>query len=518
MTACWSKPTGKKSRNSPSMTPDFEHFLTHFSAGRTQLLWKTIPSDLETPVSAYLKLCGTAPYSFLLESVEGGNVLGRYSVIGFSPDLIWKCTQGKTEIKCGAGPWTAQDIPALDSLRAHVKACQIDETPSSLPPMAVSGLFGYLGYDMIRLIEDLPDNNPDTLGIPDSLLIRPTLLAIFDNVKQDLTLVSPVYIHKNNTMLEAKAVYDSVQNLLFSTVEKLHHPVALRHLTHRSALSLPLTVTSNMTREAYHSAVKKAVSYIFEGEIFQVVPSQRFSTPFDIPAFELYRSLRSLNPSPFMFYLDFESFQLVGASPEILVRVRDNQITVRPIAGTRKRGETLAQDNALAEELLDDPKERAEHLMLLDLGRNDVGRVAEFGSVKVTGSFMIERYSHVMHIVSNVVGTLKKSLDIIDALFAGFPAGTVSGAPKVRAMEIIDELEVTKRGFYAGGVGYLSGNGTLDTCIALRTALVKDGTLYAQAGGGVVADSDPENEYQETVNKAQAIFRAAELALLKTRK
>ena len=275
-----------------------------------------------------------------------------------------------------------------------------------------------------------------------------------------------------------------------------------------------LKVSSNMTKPAFIKAVKKAIDYIYQGEIFQVVLSQRFSAPFPLPPFELYRSLRRLNPSPFMFFLNFGKFSLVGSSPEILVRVRDETVTIRPIAGTRPRGKTPAEDRALSEDLLADPKERAEHLMLLDLGRNDIGRIAEFGSVKVTDSFTVEKYSHVMHIVSNVEGKLNKKLDIVDALFAGFPAGTVSGAPKVRAMQIIDELESGRRGYYGGGVGYFSGNGALDTCIALRTALIKDGKLYVQAGAGIVADSKPDMEYQETVNKAQAIIRAAEMALV----
>ena len=490
---------------------EFEH---HFTAGRSQLLTHELPGDLETPVGTYLKLCMDAPYSFLLESVEGGNVLGRYSIIGMAPDLLWSCKKGSIEIKNANGAPIKDDAPdALASLRAQVQACHIDEIPDGLPPMAASGLFGYIGYDMIRLIEDIPDNNPDDLQIPDSVLMRPSILVIFDNVKQIIILVTPVYEHANNTDKDARTIYKQAAKRLNQTIEQIFTYVDRNRLKSRSNIETPLDVQSNMTREEYHDAVRKAVNYTFEGDIFQVVPSQRFSTDFDLPSFELYRSLRRVNPSPFMFHVALGDFQLVGASPEILVRVRDNEITIRPIAGTRKRGKDTTEDKALAEELLADTKERSEHLMLLDLGRNDVGRVAEFGSVKVTDSFFVELYSHVMHIVSNVTGKLRKDLDIVDAMFAGFPAGTVSGAPKVRAMEIIDELEVSRRGFYAGGVGYLSGNGMLDTCIALRTALVKDGKLYVQAGGGVVADSDPEFEYQETVNKSRAIIHAAELAL-----
>jgi anthranilate synthase component 1 len=421
--------------SAPPVFPDQEQFLAHHRAGRTQLLWMEIPGDLETPVSVSLKLFAHKPYSFLLESVEGGNVLGRYSIIGTQPDLLWKCYNGKVETKTGEGDWTAEKADALASLKAHVKACHIDAIPPGLPPMAVSGLFGYLGYDMIRLIEKIPHNNPDDLQIPDSVLMRPTILVIFDNVKQVITFVAPVYEHAKNSKTDAKSIYQNAADRLLRSYDKLHTSIELPLINHRSQIQTPVTVQSNMTREQYHNAVKKAVAYTFEGEIFQVVPSQRFSIDYDLPAFDLYRSLRRLNPSPFMFYVALEDFHLVGASPEILVRVRDEEITIRPIAGTRKRGANPAEDKALGDDLLADQKERAEHLMLLDLGRNDVGRVSEYGSVKVTDSFIIERYSHVMHIVSNVIGKLRKDYDIVDALFAGFPAGTVSGAPKVRAME-----------------------------------------------------------------------------------
>lgn len=498
--------------------PEFTEFEKAFNAGETQLAWHQFAGDLETPVGTYLKLCMDAPYSFLLESVEGGNVLGRYSIIGMDPDLIWRCKQGEFTVTDGSGNALQDESKeALSSMRKHLASCKIGNVPEDLPPMAVSGLYGYIGYDMIRLVEDIPDNNPDDLKIPDSVLMRPTLLVIFDNVKQVITLITPVYDTAKTPGQTAKSAYEAANTRLQNALDKIFTYVDRERLNKASAIKTPLDVQSNMTRGQYHDAVKKAVNYTFEGDIFQVVPSQRFSCEFDLPSYELYRALRNVNPSPFMFHVALGDFQLVGASPEILVRVRDNEVTIRPIAGTRKRGETREEDDALAEELLADVKERAEHLMLLDLGRNDVGRVSEFGTVKVTDSFIIERYSHVMHIVSNVTGQLKKDLDILDALFAGFPAGTVSGAPKVRAMEIIDELEVSRRGFYAGAVGYLSGNGTLDTCIALRTALLKNGKLYVQAGGGVVADSDPEFEFQETVNKARGVLRAAEQALEKNR-
>ena len=488
--------------------PDLKQFKAAFESGHTQLVYTQIAGDLETPVGTYLKLCMDAPYSFLLESVEGGTVLGRYSIIGYDPDRLWSCSKGRVEID-----GQTQDNNALESLRAEMNACHIDNVPEDLPPMAVSGLFGYLGYDMIRLIEDIPDSNPDTLGIPDSILMRPQILVIFDNVKQVITLVTPVYTHKDNADAPAEDAYDLATQKLEAALAQLYTYVDRERLNVKSKLSTPLKTQSNFSHEDYLKTVQRAVDFTFEGDIFQVVPSQRFTADFDLPATALYRSLRRINPSPFMFHIALGDFQLVGASPEILVRVRDDEVTVRPIAGTRKRGANKEEDQALADELLADAKERAEHLMLLDLGRNDVGRVAEFKSIDVTESFIVERYSHVMHIVSNVKGKLKKGVDIIDALFAGFPAGTVSGAPKIRAMEIIDELENTRRGFYAGGVGYISGNGTLDTCIALRTALIKDGKIHVQAGGGVVADSDPEAEYQETVNKARGLIRAAEAAI-----
>ncbi len=490
--------------------PDFKN---NYDTGKTQLVWSRVSVDLETPVSAYLKLCGDEDYSFLLESVEGGDVLGRYSIIGYKPDTIWECRGGEVDMWNDYGSWELYNTAPLESIRKLIKDSHIDVVDSDIPPMAVSGLFGYLGYDMIRLIEDIPDENPDDLNIPESMMIRPTVLAIFDNVKNVLILVTPVYQHAQSSKQSAEEIYSEACERLESSLEKLNAPLSSELTSHSTELKTPLVVASNTSQDEYHETVKQAVEHIRAGEIFQVVPSQRFTTDFDLPSFELYRSLRSLNPSPFMFHLGFKDFSLVGSSPEILVRVRDGKVTIRPIAGTRPRGETKEEDEQLAEDLLNDEKERAEHLMLLDLGRNDIGRVAEIGSVEVTDQFTIEKYSHVMHIVSNVEGKLRDGFDIIDALFAGFPAGTVSGAPKIRAMEIIDELEKSRRSYYAGGIGYLSSNNTMDTCIALRTALVKDGKLHVQAGGGVVADSDPEYEYQESCNKARAIIRAAEMAV-----
>lgn len=493
---------------------DLETFKKNFDAGQTQLVYRWIPSDLDTPVSAYLKLCGHNPYCFLLESVEGGERLGRYSVIGFDPDLIWSCKNLQIEVKENGQSVKDKNNDPLTSLRHELTRAKINVVPKDLPPMAVSGLFGYIGYDMVRLIEDIPDSNPDDLGIPDSILIRPRVLVIFDSVKKQACLVTPVYDHAKNSKKDVKKVHKVAQERLNSTEKTMLSSISPELLNAKSTLSTPLKMHSNMTSEAYKAAVAKVVQYTYDGEIFQGVPSQRFSTDFDLPSIDFYRALRCINPSPFMFHLAFDGFQIAGASPEILVRVDEQrEVTIRALAGTRKRGQDTAEDEALAKDLLADEKECAEHLMLVDLGRNDVGRVSEFGSVKVTEKFAVEYYSHVMHIVSNIVGKLKDSMDIIDALFSGFPAGTLSGAPKIRAMEIIDEVEVSRRGIYSGGIGHLSGNGQLATCIAIRTALIKDRKLYVQAGAGVVADSDPESEHQETINKSKAVIKAAELAI-----
>ena len=367
---------------------------------------------------------------------------------------------------------------------------------------------GYLGYDMVRLMERLPDDNPDPLGLPDAILIRPSLFAIFDTVRDALTLAAPVYPRADVT---ATAAWDAAQAAIDRAQASLARPLPPQGRgTAAAAIPEP---QSNFTRAGYMAAVERAKEYIRAGDVFQVVPSQRFSVPFALPAFALYRALRRTNPAPFLFCLEYGDFAVVGSSPEILVRLRDNEVTIRPLAGTRPRGATHAEDEALAADLLADPKERAEHLMLLDLGRNDVGRVAEIGSVRVAESFAIERYSHVMHMASDVRGRLRPGLGAIDALVAGFPAGTLTGAPKVRAMEVIDELEPARRGVYGGCIGYFAADGTMDTCIGLRTAIVRDGTIHFQAGAGVVADSDPASEHAECVQKARAILRAAEEAI-----
>ncbi len=491
--------------------PAFDAFAKTYAAGRPQVVWTRLVADLETPVSAYLKLSSGRPMSLLLESVEGGSARGRYSIIAFDPDLVWRASGDKAEIS--ANPLAKKPVfkreteGTLASLRALLAASKL-ELPSELPPMA-AGVFGYMGYDTIRLVEHLPNVNPDSLGVPDAVLIRPMIVVVFDNVKDEMTLVTPV---RPEPGVKADKAYKAATKRLKKVIDALDEPVEHAPLPPSRKLVAP-EPKSNTTQAEYLSMVAKAKEYIRAGDIFQVVLSQRFSAPFALPSFALYRSLRRMNPSPFLFHLDLGGFSLVGSSPEILVRVRDGRVTIRPIAGTARRGADDAEDKALAAALLSDPKERAEHLMLLDLGRNDVGRVAEVGTVEVTDQFVIERYSHVMHIVSNVVGRLDNSRDSVDALMAGFPAGTVSGAPKVRAMEVIDELEKSKRGPYAGCVGYFTADGEMDTCIVLRTAIVKDGMLHVQAGAGIVYDSVPENEQQECINKAKAVVRAAEDAI-----
>ncbi|MEO1139235.1 MAG: anthranilate synthase component I [Pseudomonadota bacterium] len=490
------------------LTPAFDAFAAQFEAGKNQIVFARLAADLDTPVSLMLKLTGAAQDAFMLESVTGGEVRGRYSIIGMKPDLIWQC-HGETsrinrQARFDAQAFEAQDGDPLDTLRALIAESRVD-LPEDLPA-ASAGLFGYLGYDMIRLVEHLPNVNPDPLGLPDAVMMRPSVVAVLDGVKGEVIVVAPAWVSSGQS---ARAAYAQAAERVMDAVRDLERamPQQARDLGEADKETAPV---SNFTRDSYKAAVEKAKEYIRAGDIFQVVPSQRWTQKFTRPPFALYRSLRRTNPSPFMFYFNFGGFQVVGASPEILVRVMDGEVTIRPIAGTRPRGATPEEDRAHEADLLADGKELAEHLMLLDLGRNDVGRVAKIGTVRPTEEFIIERYSHVMHIVSNVVGELSDDHDALSALLAGLPAGTVSGAPKVRAMEIIDELEPEKRGVYGGGVGYFSCNGDMDVCIALRTAVVKDKKLYIQAGGGVVYDSDPEAEYMETVHKSNAIRRAAE--------
>lgn len=490
-------------------SPSFEDARTKLDAGETVILTAVRADDLLTPVAAYLKLGGLDSHTFLLESVEGGAWRGRYSAVGLDPDLIWQCRDG--EVREARGPdavaqrtFTTVSTDPMQALRDVIADARCP-LPEGAPSIA-SGLFGYLGYDMVRYLECLPDGAAaDPQDVPEAYLMRPRTMVVFDALKQEIQIFAPVRPGGEDTETAYTAAVARIE-------------AALAALDGELADIGPANgglgeIRSNRTPENYGDAVNAARDYIRAGDAFQIVPSQRFTADYPADPFHLYRTLRRLNPSPFLFFFRLDGFAIAGSSPEILVRLRDDVVTVRPIAGTRKRGATPAEDDALEADLLADPKERSEHLMLLDLGRNDVGRVAAPGSVRITQREIVERYSHVMHIVSNVEGDLAEGEDAVSALFAGFPAGTVSGAPKVRAMEIIDELEPHRRGIYAGCVGYFSADGGMDTCIALRTAVIKDGQMNVQAGAGVVLDSDPVAEHDECVNKAAALFRAADVSL-----
>lgn len=479
------------------MTLTFSPAPDAFDGTKIQLVHTRVINDIDTPVSAFLKAALGKPYAFLFESVTGGEQRGRYSFFGFDPDIIWRSHGDTSEISRDGSDYAACAGKPLDTLRALQDEIKFD-LPDDIPPMA-AGLFGYLGYDMIRQVESLPITKHDPIGTPDAIMVRPRIVCIFDQVAQEIIIGSPLPVGGNYA--EACARIERVAADLALSVSVN---------TGRDVEIPTLNPTLGTSAKDFGTRVAKAKDYILAGDVFQVVIGQRLSAPLPATPFALYRSLRRMNPSPFLYFLDFDDHQVIGSSPEILVRLRDDVVTVRPIAGTRPRGKTAAEDNQFEADLLADPKECAEHLMLLDLGRNDVGRVAKPGTVKVTERFTVERYSHVMHIVSNVEGKIRDGLDTLDALFAGFPAGTVSGAPKVRAMEIIDELEDEKRGIYAGAVGYLSVTGDMDTAIALRTAIVKDGILHVRAGAGIVMDSVAQMEFEETIHKSNALFRAAE--------
>ncbi|MCE9551071.1 MAG: anthranilate synthase component I [Betaproteobacteria bacterium] len=458
-------------------------------------------ADLDTPLSLYLKLANK-PYSYLLESVQGGERFGRYSFIGLPADTRITVRGKHITLTTPTGETAQNADNPLDFIKDYQSHFKVAPLPGL--PRFTGGLAGYFGYDTVRYIEPrlAKTQKQDVLGTPDILLMLTEQLVVVDNLSGKLIFI--VYANP-----ELPNAYALAQQRLQELTQLLRQPVEIP----RAPQFPPQQAVSEFGEEAYKQAVEKAKRYIFDGDIMQVVPSQRMSQPFPASPLNLYRVLRSINPSPYMFYYDMGDHHVVGASPEILVRLEGDNVTVRPIAGTRPRGKTPQQDATLAQELLADPKELAEHLMLIDLGRNDVGRVAQQGTVKLTEKMVIERYSHVMHIVSNVEGTLKPGLDAIAVLKATFPAGTVSGAPKVRAMEIIDELEPTKRGIYAGAVGYLGFNGDMDLAIAIRTAVIKAGILYVQSGGGLVADSVPASEWTETQNKARAVLRAAEMVL-----
>ncbi|MCP5352427.1 MAG: anthranilate synthase component I [Chromatiales bacterium] len=482
------------------MTPDAFRALAAQGFNRIPLM-REVLADLDTPLSTYLKLAD-GPYSYLFESVHGGEKWGRYSIIGLPARRLVRITGHQVEVIADgaieSSETVADPLSWIEAFQARYKVAE----PDNLPRFN-GGLVGYFGYDTIRYIEpklaECP--NPDPLGVPDILLMVSDEVVVFDNLAGKLYLIVHVDPAVADAFEAGQARLDVLQKQLHEGRPRYHPGEAGRPVSEADFVS-------GFGEANFKAAVERIREYIIDGDAMQVVLSQRMSVPFEAEPLDLYRVLRALNPSPYMFFLNLDDFHVVGSSPEILVRLEEGEVTVRPIAGTRRRGHTEDEDKALEAELLADPKEIAEHLMLIDLGRNDTGRVAEIGSVKLTDRMVIERYSHVMHIVSNVTGTLKSGMSAMDVLRATFPAGTVSGAPKIRAMEIIDELEPVKRGVYAGAVGYLSWNGNMDTAIAIRTAVIKDGTLYIQAGAGVVYDSQPDLEWKETMNKGRAIFRA----------
>ena len=492
--------------------PNIDKFIVNYNLGKPQLLYAMLSADLHTPVSTMIRL-KKEKYIFLYESVENGNNRGRYSAIGINPDLIWECKNNKCFTKNFNKKKKIKKhrSPPILSLKKLFKNNKF-KIPKNLPPMS-SGLFGYLGYEMISNIENLKLKNKDDLNLPDSIFIRPTVMLIFDNVCDTLFIIKTIWPSDE----KADFFYKKSELEILKLLKVLKKPIKLSNNVNQkdanelnSVKKLKEKVFSNTSFSEFKSMVSKAKKYIYSGEIFQVVISRYFKKKITTTPLAIYRALRFLNPSPYLFYIKFNDFYIIGSSPEILVKLDEKKVTIRPIAGTKKRGKNNLEDEKLKNELLEDPKEISEHLMLLDLGRNDTSKVCKSGSVKVTKKMYVEYFSHVMHIVSNINGIIKDEADNVDALFSGFPAGTVSGAPKIRAMEIINELEPESRGIYAGCVGYFSANGSMETCIVLRTAIVKDKKMYVQAGAGIVADSDPKKEYVETINKAKALFKAAE--------
>ncbi len=505
------KPT-KKNQNNPDSSDFKKRFDALVKKGFNRIpVARQVLADLDTPLSAYIKLAN-GPYTYLFESVQGGEKWGRYSIIGLPCSRVIKVSGNDIEIT-EAGEviekLTVDDpLQWIEDFRGQFKIAESDDLSDHLPGFT-GGLVGYFGYDTVRLIEKKlgPCDKPDPIGAPDILLMVSEEVVVFDNLSGKLHLV----VHANP---ENKHALDDANKRLDELTELLRRPVPDVRSNKTGGIKKvsESDFVSGFTQAGYEAAVSRAREYIKEGDVMQVVVSQLMSIPYTAPPLDMYRALRSLNPSPYMYYLDLDGFQVVGSSPEILVRLEAGEVTVRPIAGTRPRGKTTEEDLQLEKDLLADPKELAEHLMLIDLGRNDAGRVSETGTIELTEKMIVERYSHVMHIVSNVIGKLKKGMGAIDVLKATFPAGTVSGAPKVRAMEIIDELEPSKRGIYSGAVGYISWVGDMDTAIAIRTAVIKNDTLYIQAGAGIVYDSVPRNEWDETMNKGRAIFRAVAMA------
>lgn len=492
------------------ITPDFKTFEKLAKKGNVIPVYREILADLETPASAFLKLNQKSPYAYLLESVEGQENVGRYSFLAVHPSLVFESKNNKSTVThfskgLSSTRTTRSSTKPLSELKEDVLT-GFRFVPVLGIPRFCGGLVGYIGYDMVRFYEKLPDKNPDELKTPDCVFMLSDTYMIFDHVNRKIKVVANALLNPKSST-DLKKVYKAACLSIEHLVSLLKKPIKMTPEPKKSSKRVPLE--SNMTKKEFCSAVSKAKEYIRQGDIIQVVLSQRFKMKAQAKPFDIYRSLRAINPSPYMFYLKCKDLFLVGSSPELLVRCEDGVLETRPIAGTRPRGKDDAQDGKLAKSLLKDEKEKAEHLMLVDLGRNDLGRVSKTGSVKVEDFMGIEKYSHVMHMVSRVTGRLSQKKDAMDALIACFPAGTVAGAPKIRAMEIIDELENVRRGPYAGAIGYFSFSGNLDSCIIIRTIIVKNNTLYIQAGAGIVADSVPEREYQETVNKAKALFEAA---------
>ncbi len=483
--------------------PSLKEFKKRARQGNLVPVYREILADLETPVSAFLKI-DHGKYSYLLESVEGGERIAQYSFLGVDPSVIFRSKGTTVEISRDGNVCTFESEDPLDSLRDLMASYELVDDPNL--PRFHGGAVGYVGYDMVRFIEDLPDTKPDDLELPDCQFMITDTILIFDHVNHKIKVVTNAVVSgpPEEAYKRAADKIDALVDLLKQPVPEPSSPAPIQ--------SEPVAFESNFSRDAFTTAVEQAKEYIRAGDIFQVVLSQRFSRHTEADPRDIYRALRSINPSPYMFFVRMDDLILVGSSPEILVRVEDGLMQVRPIAGTRPRGATVEEDQQLEQDLLGDEKELAEHIMLVDLGRNDVGRACEYGSVKPTELMTVERYSHVMHIVSHIEGTLRQGQTAYGALRASFPAGTLSGAPKIRAMELIEELELVKRGIYGGALGYFSFTGNLDTCIIIRTLVIKDKTAYMQAGAGIVADSDPDREYDETINKARALFRAVELA------
>jgi anthranilate synthase component 1 len=483
--------------------PDFKTFCRLARQGNLVPIYDTYTADLLTPVGAYLRIGHNAKYSFLLESVEGGETIGRYTFTGANPVEVFRSRGRKCTLESGGKRVEFEDDP-VECLRRLTKRYRPVRVPG-LPPL-IAGAIGYFAYDMVRLIERIPATGRDDLGLDDSVMMFYLGLVAFDHVRHSVSIIRNVFTEGPGSLREK---YDAALREIRRTRRALEQPLPPQRPARRAA---PLRVRSNMTKPQYMAAVRKAKAYIRAGDIFQVVPSQRFSAETHAEPFEIYRALRVVNPSPYLYFLKLDELAVVGSSPEMLVKVQGRDVSYRPIAGTLPRGRNEEEDRKFEARLLADPKERAEHIMLVDLGRNDLGRVCEYGSVKVDRLMFIERFSHVMHIVSTLGGRLREEVDCFSALMACFPAGTLSGAPKVRAMEIIDELEPTRRGIYAGSILYLDFSGNLDSCIGLRTLVAKGGRAYIQAGGGIVADSVPAREYQETLSKARALVKALEIA------